>query len=108
MAVNVSFRDAAIGEVTNQATGGNAALITNVIKYAGTVTTLGGVGATQAVSLPGVAATDTVIATLLTTGSTPRLLLTAAASLNTVTFVFSGDPNTGTAHVVSYMVVREP
>lgn len=75
----------------------------HVVKFAGKYTTLGG-SATEAQTVSGVAATDVVIATLNTKGGTPRTILTAAPTTNTITYVFSGDPSTD--HVVSYMVLR--
>ncbi len=75
----------------------------HVVKFAGSYTTLGG-SATEAQTLSGVAATDVVTATLQVKGATPRTILTTAPTLNTITYVFSGDPSTD--HVVSYVVFR--
>lgn len=75
----------------------------HVVKFAGKYTTLGG-SATEAQTVTGVASTDIVIATLQTKGATPRTILTSAPTLNTLTYVFSGDPSTD--HVISYMVLR--
>jgi hypothetical protein len=75
----------------------------HVVKYAGKYTTTGG-SATEAQTLSGVAATDIVIATLQDAGVSPETILTAKPTLNTITYVFSGDPSTD--HVVSYMVLR--
>jgi hypothetical protein len=75
----------------------------HVVKFAGTYTTLGG-AATEAQTLTGVAATDIVVATLKAKGATPRTILTTAGTLNTITYVFSGDPSTD--HTVTYVVWR--
>jgi len=75
----------------------------HVVKFAGKHTTLGG-GAAEAFTVTGVAATDIVLVTLQAQGSTPRTVLYAAPTLNTITVTFSGDPSTD--HIVSYMVLR--
>lgn len=75
----------------------------HVVKFAGKHTTTGG-SATEAFTVTGVADTDIVFAQLQTAGLTPRAILTAAPTLNTVTLVFDGDPSTD--HVVAYQVLR--
>lgn len=75
----------------------------HVVKFAGKYTTLGG-SATEAQTVTGVAATDIVVATLQDKGATPRTILTSKPTLNTITYIFSGDPSTD--HVVSYVVLR--
>lgn len=75
----------------------------HVVKFAGKYTTLGG-SATEAQTVSGVAATDIVIVCLQQKGATPRTILTAAPTTNTITYVFSGDPSTD--HIVSYQVLR--
>lgn len=75
----------------------------HVVKFAGKYTTLGG-AASEAQTVTGVAATDIVVATLQAKGATPRTILTAAPTTNTLTYVFSGDPSTD--HVISYVVYR--
>lgn len=75
----------------------------HVVKFAAKYTTLGG-SATEAITVTGVASTDIVIVSLNTKGATPRTILTAAPTTNTITLVFSGDPSTD--HVVAYMVLR--
>lgn len=75
----------------------------HVVKFAGKYTTLGG-SATEAQTVTGVASTDVVLATLQQKGATPRTILTTAPTLNTLTYVFSGDPSTD--HIVSYQVLR--
>jgi hypothetical protein len=75
----------------------------HVVKYAGEHTTVGG-SATEAITVTGVLATDLVLATLHTAGATPRTIVTAVASADTVTITFSGDPSTD--HVVTYTVLR--
>lgn len=75
----------------------------HIVVFAGKYTTLGG-SATEAQTVTGVASTDIVLATLQAKGATPRTILTSAPTLNTITYVFSGDPSTD--HVVSYQVLR--
>jgi hypothetical protein len=75
----------------------------HVVKYAGKHTTLGGAAA-EAFTVTGVATTDIVLVTLQAQGATPRTVLYAAPTLNTITVTFSGDPSTD--HVISYMVLR--
>lgn len=75
----------------------------HIVKFAGKYTTLGG-SATEAITVTGVASTDIVIVCLQAKGATPRTILTAAPTLNTITLVFSGDPSTD--HIVSYEVLR--
>lgn len=77
---------------------------TYFIALAGNYTTLGG-SATEAASISGVLSTDIAIVSLKSQGETPRTILTAAPSADTLTIVFSGDPSTD--HVVSYMILRE-
>lgn len=76
---------------------------TYFVALAGKYTTLGG-SATEAAVVTGVLATDVAIVSLQTKGATPRTILTAAPTADTLTVVFSGDPSTD--HVVSYMVLR--
>lgn len=75
----------------------------HVVKFAGKHTTTGG-SATDAFTVTGVATTDIVFATVQTVGVTPRTIVSAAPTLNTVTVVWSGDPSTD--HIVSYQVLR--
>lgn len=75
----------------------------HIVKFAANQATTGG-SATLAVTVTGVAATDIVLATIKTVGGTPRTIVSVAATLNTITFVFSGDPSTD--HVVAYQVLR--
>lgn len=75
----------------------------HIVVFAGKYTTLGG-AATEAQTLTGVASTDIILATLQQKGATPRTILTSAPTLNTITYVFSGDPSTD--HIVSYQVLR--
>lgn len=93
--------DGASWNETGRGTSGvNPAFVT---KFAGKYTTLGG-SATEAQTVTGVLSTDVVIATLNTKGATPRTILTAAPTTNTITYVFSGDPSTD--HVVAYQILR--
>lgn len=75
----------------------------HVVKYAGRHTTVGG-SATEAITVSGVAATDNVKIEIRTVGATPRTIVSATTSTNTVTVVFSGDPSTD--HVIYYEVTR--
>jgi len=75
----------------------------HVVKYAGKRTTAGG-SASEAFTVTGVAATDIVFVTIQTVGVTPRTIVSAAPTTNTVTIVFSGDPSTD--HIVSYQALR--
>ena len=75
----------------------------HVVKYAAQYTTVGG-AASEAISVPGVLSTDLVWAQLKVAGGTPRTILTAAATNDTVTVVFSGNPSTD--HVIYYQVLR--
>jgi hypothetical protein len=74
-----------------------------VVKYAGTFTTLGG-DATETITVTGAAATDFVFVQLWQVGGTPRTVLTAVPTTNTVTVTFSGDPSTD--HKLFYQVLR--
>jgi hypothetical protein len=71
--------------------------------FAGTHTTAGG-SATETKTLTGLLSTDIVIVSLRQKGATPRTILTAAPTADTLTMVFSGDPSTD--HKVDYMVLR--
>jgi len=66
-------------------------------------TTVGGAAA-EDITLTGVLATDFVLVTLHTVGSTPRTILTSVAAAGKITVTFSGDPSTD--HVVTYLVIR--
>lgn len=73
------------------------------IVAAGEFTTEGGDAAEQA-TVAGVVATDIVIASLETEGSTPVTLDAAACGAGVIDFTMSADPSTD--HVISYLVVR--
>lgn len=75
----------------------------HIVKFAQSYTTLGGAAA-EAVTIAGVAAGDIVSATLRQKGATPRTILTAIPTTNTVTLTFSGDPSTD--HIVDIVVHR--
>lgn len=79
-------------------------LPSHVVKYAGEVTWSGG-GATLAATVTGVAATDIVIASILTLGTEGTILQGAIASLNTITFTLDA-ANTSNDAVISYVVLR--
>lgn len=74
----------------------------HVLKFAGKHTTVS--GATQTITVTGVASTDIVHVTLQTVGGVPRTITTAAPTTNTITVVMSGDPSTD--HILSYSVLR--
>ncbi len=75
----------------------------HVVKYAAEVTTAGG-SATEAFTVTGVAATDLVFVQVKDDGTNNRTVLSAAATLNTITVIFSGDP--GADLVLYYQVLR--
>lgn len=76
----------------------------HICVFAGSqVATLGG-SATEAKTIAGLLATDVVNVTLSVKGVTPRTILTAIPSANTLTIVFSGDPSTD--HKYDYQIVR--
>lgn len=75
----------------------------HVVKYAAEVTTVGG-SATEAFTVTGVAATDLVFVQVKNDGTNNRTVLSAAATLNTITVIFSGDP--GADLVLYYQVLR--
>lgn len=77
--------------------------MSHVVKFAGKHTTVGGAAA-EAITVTGVAATDVVFVMLQTEGATPRSVVKAVPSLNTITVTFSGDPSTD--HIVAYQVLR--
>ncbi len=91
------------GQVTKAQGGTGLASTSHAVVFAAKYTTVGG-SATEAATVSGVLASDIVIASLDTKGGTPKTLLTAAPTSNTITFVFSGDPSTD--HVVAYQVLR--
>ena len=101
----VFFRDSAYGQVTSQDATARPDLINFVVVYAGEHTTVGG-GVAEAKTLAGVLATDIVLAAISFTGTTPRTLIKAVPTTDTLTFTFSGDPNTGTAHKIMYAILR--
>ncbi len=75
----------------------------HIVVYAGEHTTGGGAAA-EAITVSGVVASDLVLVTLLTKGSTPRIIVTAVATTDTVTVTFDSDPSSD--HVVTYEVLR--
>lgn len=70
---------------------------------AGTFTTVGG-DATESIPAVGALASDLAFTQLHTAGGTPRTILTAAATTDAITVVFSGDPSTD--HVVTWSLLR--
>jgi hypothetical protein len=75
----------------------------HVVKYAAQYTTTGGAAA-EAITVNGVAATDLVFVQLKDNGTNNVSVVTAAATLNTVTVTFSADP--GADAVIYYQVLR--
>jgi hypothetical protein len=63
-----------------------------------------GGSATEAFTVTGVAATDLVFVQVKNDGTNNRAVLSAAATLNTITVIFSGDP--GADLVLYYQVLR--
>lgn len=74
-----------------------------VVKYGAQYTTTGGAAA-EAIAVAGVAATDLVFVQLKDNGTNNVSVVTAAATLNTVTVTFSADP--GADAVIYYQVLR--
>lgn len=75
----------------------------HVVKYAAEYTTTGG-SASEAITVNGVLATDLVFVQVKDDGTNNRTVLQAAATLNTITVTFSGDP--GADLVLYYQVLR--
>lgn len=69
--------------------------------FSGRVTTTGG-STTQTISIPGVKATDIVIATMNKVGATPVSIVSANPGVDSVVITFSGNPSTD--HEFSYKV----
>lgn len=70
---------------------------------AGEFTTAGG-DANESITVSGALASDIVLVTLHTAGSTPRTVVTAQAGADSIAVVMSGDPSTD--HVLSYVLLR--
>jgi hypothetical protein len=81
----------------------DSATPTYKVVYAGTHTSVGG-DATEAITVTGALSTDLVFVQLKTAGATPRTVVTAVPTTNTVTVTLSGDPSTD--HVLYYQVLR--
>jgi hypothetical protein len=75
----------------------------HVVKYAAQYTTTGG-SASEAITVNGVLATDLVFIQVKNDGTNNRTVLAAAATLDTITVTFSGDP--GADLVLYYQVLR--
>jgi len=75
----------------------------HVVKFAGKFTTIGG-DATEVITVTGLAATDVVHVTVQTAGGTPRAIVAAVLTANTITVTLSGDPSTD--HILAYSVLR--
>jgi hypothetical protein len=82
-------------------TGGQVASPIDAKFRGANVATAGG-DAVETVTLTGLATTDVVHVQLRTVGATPRTILTAAPTTNTLTVTFSGDPSTD--HRFDYIV----
>lgn len=78
-------------------------LPSHVVKYAGKFTTLGG-DATEVITVTGLLTTDVVHVTVQTAGGTPRSIVAAVLTSNTITVTMSGDPSTD--HILAYSVLR--
>lgn len=76
----------------------------HVVKFAASQVATAGGSATEAKTVTGVLSTDVVHVTLSVKGGTPRTILTAIPSADTITIVFSGDPSTD--HKYDYSVMR--
>lgn len=75
----------------------------HIVVYAGEVTTAGG-DASESETVSGVLATDLVVGSIHTEGSTPVTLDRIVASTNTISSTWSADPSTD--HVYTYIVYR--
>jgi len=75
----------------------------HVVKFAGKFTSLGG-DATEVITVTGLAATDVVHVTVQTKGATPRSIVEAVPTADTITVTLSGDPSTD--HILGYSVLR--
>lgn len=75
----------------------------HVVKFAGKHTTLGG-DATEVITVTGLLTTDVVHVTLQTKGATPRTIVAAVLTADTITVEMSGDPSTD--HILAYSVLR--
>lgn len=75
----------------------------HVVKYGGKFTTLGG-DATETITVSGLASTDIVHVTVQTAGGTPRSIVAAIPTTNTITVTLSGDPSTD--HILGYVCWR--
>lgn len=78
-------------------------LLANNVIYAALTTTSAG-SATLALTITGLAVGDIPLVTVNTNGATPRTIVTAKVTANTLTVVFSGDPSTD--HVLNIIVLR--
>ncbi len=78
-------------------------LPSHVAKYAGKHTSVGG-DATEVITITGLDSTDVVVCTVQTAGATPRSIVAAVPTTNTLTVTLSGDPSTD--HVLGYVVFR--
>lgn len=75
----------------------------HVVKYGAIYTTLGG-NVLEAISVPGVLATDIVQVTLHTEGAVPVTVVKASTGADLVNVTFSADPSND--HVINYTVLR--
>lgn len=75
----------------------------DVVKYAAEYTTTGGAAA-EAITVNGVLATDLVFVQLKDAGTNVVSVLSAAATADTITVTFSGDP--GNDAIIYYQVLR--
>lgn len=75
----------------------------HVVKFAGKHTTAGG-DATEVITVTGLLTTDVVHVTVQTAGATPRSIVAAVLTANTITVTMSDDPSTD--HILAYSVLR--
>lgn len=78
-------------------------LPSHVAKFAGEATTAGGAAA-EAITVTGLEATDIVTVSLVDDGPNNVSIASIAATANTLTVTFSGDPGAGAK--VNYIAVR--
>lgn len=83
---------------------GSGISASHICTFSGANVATAGGDDTETVSITGLLATDSVSVTLRTKGATPRTILTATPSTDTLTIVFSGDPSTD--HAFDYQCFR--
>lgn len=81
------------------------AVASHVVRYGARYTTVGGAAA-EAITVTGLAATDLVFVRLVSGGTSSRTISSWAATLNTLTVTFSGNP--GNDAIIEYIALRAP